>query len=317
MKVVFMGTPDFAVPSLEALYNGKFNILGVVTQPDRPKGRGQKLKPSPVKEKAQELGLEVFQPNKIKEPEFISFLENLKPDFIVVVAFGQILPKAILTIPKFGCINVHASLLPKYRGAAPIHWAVINGEKETGVTTMFMDEGLDTGDMLLKENITITSEMTTGELHDKLALVGGQLLVQTLHKLQKSEIIPEPQDEKKSCYASLLKGEHEIIQWHRDSEDIHNLIRGMNPWPGAYTFYKGLRLKIWRSNLKNAERGSTAQPGSILAKDIEGFWVQTKDKPLLITQVQPAGKKVMSAKDFFNGYKLELGQVLGDENAAN
>ncbi|NMA02954.1 MAG: methionyl-tRNA formyltransferase [Clostridia bacterium] len=315
MKVVFMGTPDFAVPSLEALAKEGFDILGVITQPDRPKGRGQKLQPSPVKEKAVELGLNVYQPNKIRETEFVNFLQGLELDFIVVVAFGQILPKEILNIPKYGCINVHASLLPKFRGAAPIHWAVIKGEKETGVTTMFMDEGLDTGDMLLKECISITSQMTTGEVHDKLAQLGGQLLIKTLNKLQKGQITPEPQNEKEASYAPLLKKEHEKISWYNTREDIHNLIRGMNSWPGAYTFYKGLRLKIWQSSLENVKWDSIAQPGTILAQDNQGFWVQTIDGPLLITQVQPAGRKIMSAKDFFNGYQVELGQVLGDKDA--
>ena len=182
-------------------------------------------------------------------------------------------------------------------GAAPIHWAVIKGEKETGVTTMFMDEGLDTGDMLLKECISITSQMTTGEVHDKLAQLGGQLLIKTLNKLQKGQITPEPQNEKEASYAPLLK-EHEKISWYNTREDIHNLIRGMNSWPGAYTFYKGLRLKIWQSSLENVKWDSIAQPGTILAQDNQGFWVQTIDGPLLITQVQPAGRKIMSAKDF-------------------
>ena len=315
MTVVFMGTPTFAVPSLEALSAHGFDILGVVTQPDRPKGRGKKMAPPPVKEKALSLGLKVYQPEKIKEPDFVDFLQRLRPDFIVVVAFGQILPKSILQIPKYGCINVHGSLLPKYRGAAPIHWAIINGEKKTGITTMLMDEGLDTGDMLLKETITITPNMTTGEAYDQLAQIGGQVLVDTLIKLKGAKIHPQRQNHIEASHAPLLKDHHELITWDEEALKIHNLIRGMNPWPGAYTFCKGGRLKIWESRLHSSEKLRIGQPGEILALDSHGLWVQTKDWPILITSVQPAGKKEMLARDFFNGYGVNLGDILGEDYA--
>lgn len=312
-----MGTPDFAVNSLTELVDNGYEVVGVVTQPDRPKGRGKKLTPPPVKQKALELGLPVYQPEKIKTEEFINVLEGLKPDVIIVVAFGQILSKKILDLPSLGCINVHASLLPKYRGAAPIHWCIINGETKTGVTTMYMAEGLDTGDMLLKEEVEITPNMNTGELHDKLAEIGGKVLVNTLEKLAKNEIVPEAQDDEFSTYASLLKKEHEIISWDKTSQEIHNLIRGLNPWPGAYTLYNGERLKIYESDLSLECKinEDSAPNGTILQISEEGFWVKTSDKPLLITKVRPAGKKTMLAKDFINGHKVSLGSRLGDEIA--
>jgi len=232
MGIVFMGTPQFAVETLEQLIQAGHQILGVVTQPDRPKGRGSKLNPTPVKVKADEYGLPVYQPEKIRDPIFIQKLADLKPEVIVVVAYGQILPKEILELPPLGCINVHASLLPKYRGAAPIHWSIINGEKETGVTTMLMDQGLDTGNMLLKTSVEIGSSETTGELHDKLAVLGGQLLIETLSMMAKGEITPQAQDDGQATYAPLLNKEHELINWQKKAQDIQNLIRGMNPWPG-------------------------------------------------------------------------------------
>jgi len=314
MGIVFMGTPQFAVETLEQLIQAGYQILGVVTQPDRPKGRGNKLTPSPVKVKALEYGLPIYQPEKIRDSIFIQELANLKPEVIVVVAYGQILPKEILEIPPLGCINVHASLLPKYRGAAPIHWAIINGEKETGVTTILMDQGLDTGNILLKTSVEIGPDVSTGELHDKLAVLGGQLFINTLDRITKDELASQPQDEGQATYAPLLKKEHELINWQKKAQDIHNLIRGMNPWPGAYSFLMGTRLKIWETSLQDYPGPKSSFVGEIVYQDDQGFWVQTGDKPVLITKLQPAGKNIMTANSFVNGYGVSLGQFLGDKN---
>lgn len=308
-----MGTPTFAVNSLEQLTQAGHEIIAVITQPDRPKGRGKKLSPPPVKEKALELGLKVLQPEKAKDSIFIEKLQQLNPQVIVVVAFGQILPKAILDLPEYGCINVHASLLPRYRGPAPIHWAIINGETESGVTTMLMDEGLDTGDMLLKARVLIDQNMTTGELHDRLAILGGQVLVETLEKLEKNLLKPEPQNHELATYAPLLTKEHEKIDWKKSAVSVHNLVRGMNPWPGAYTFIEDRRIKIKETRLKD-KLDLQGQPGEVLAITSEGLWVQTGDKPLLITKVQPSGKNEMSVNDFVNGYRIKPGQIFGELN---
>jgi len=308
-----MGTPEFAVESLNQIVQAGHNVVGVITQPDRPKGRGKKLAPPPVKEKAIELDLQVYQPEKVREANFIDVLKAVNPEVIIVVAFGQIIPKTILELPSFGCINVHASLLPKYRGAAPIHWAVINGETETGITTMFMDEGLDTGDMLLKERVPIEPNTTTGELHDQLAVLGGQVLVKTLAKLEKGELFPQPQNHELASYAPLLKKEHEKISWEQSAQNIHNLVRGMNPWPGAYTFYKESRLKIRQTYLKENKYLTGGKVGEIIAIDDDGLWVQTSDKPILVSRLQPAGKNKMSAKDFINGYDVTVRQFLGEK----
>ncbi|NLW24643.1 MAG: methionyl-tRNA formyltransferase [Clostridia bacterium] len=313
MRIVFMGTPTFAVNSLEQLTQAGHEIIAVITQPDRPKGRGKKLSPPPVKEKALELGLKVLQPEKVKDSIFIEKLQQLNPQVIVVVAFGQILPKAILDLPEYGCINVHASLLPRYRGPAPIHWAIINGETESGVTTMLMDEGLDTGDMLLKARVLIDQNMTTGELHDRLAILGGQVLVETLEKLEKNLLKPEPQNHELATYAPLLTKEHEKIDWKKSAVSVHNLVRGMNPWPGAYTFIEDRRIKIKETRLKD-KLDLQGQPGEVLAITSEGLWVQTGDKPLLITKVQPSGKNEMSVNDFVNGYRIKPGQIFGELN---
>jgi len=246
MRLVFMGTPDFAVPALRALVSAGHDVVGVFTQPDRPAGRGKNLKPSPVKVVAEELGLAVFQPEKIKTPEGIQQLRVLEPEGIIVVAYGQILSKEILELPAKGCINVHASLLPSYRGAAPIHWAVMRGETRTGVTTMLMDEGLDTGGMFLKREVLISNEATTGEIHDELAALGGELLIDTLNGLEKGDLIPIPQTGE-SNYAPLLKREHERLDWSRRADELHHQIRGLNPWPGAFATFRGENLKIWRS----------------------------------------------------------------------
>jgi methionyl-tRNA formyltransferase len=317
MRIVFMGTPDFAVPSLQALVKNGHDVLGVFTQPDRPAGRGKNLKPSPVKVAALELGLAVFQPEKVKTSDSIQQLKELAPDAIIVVAYGQILSKEILNLPRFGCINVHASLLPDLRGAAPIHWALLYGEKKTGVTTMQMDEGLDTGDMLLKAEYSISEEATTGEVHDALAQLGGGLLIKTLSQLKNGELKAIPQVGQ-TRYASLLKREHEEIHWSQNAEVIHNQIRGLNPWPGAYTTFRGENLKVWRSKVphetlvKQSSGLETAQPGAVLEVLQDGLLVQTGNGVLIITEVQPAGKKAMPARDFFLGRRAQIGERFGD-----
>lgn len=319
MRLVFMGTPDFSVPSLRALVQGGHEVVGVFTQPDRPSGRGKKLKPSPVKVAAEELGLAIFQPEKIKEQAAIHQLEALAPDCIIVVAYGQILSREILQLPTKGCINVHASLLPVYRGAAPIHWAVMRGEIRTGVTTMLMDEGLDTGDMLLKREVLITDEATTGELHDELAAIGGELLIETLDQLEVGTLIATPQSGP-SNYAPLLKREHEGLDWSRRAVDLHNQVRGLNPWPGAFATFRGENLKIWRSTplprtnesteTETFSEVATAEPGQILQVLEDRLVIQTGDGFLQILEVQPAGKRAMPARDFFNGRHGQIGEKL-------
>lgn len=248
MRIIFMGTPEFAVPSLKALYTSGHEIAAVVTQPDRPKGRGHKLTPPPVKLAAQEAGLHVYQPVRIRDPEFIDTLKRVSPQLIAVVAFGQILPKDILELPVYGCINVHASILPKYRGAAPIHWAVINGETETGVTIMQMDEGLDSGDIILSEKIPVSPEDTTGTVHDKLAGLGAQLLVKAVQLISEGRAERIPQDHGAATYAPLLNKDTEKIDWAKSAVEICNLVRGLNPWPGAYTLLRDKILKIWQAS---------------------------------------------------------------------
>ncbi|TGE32733.1 methionyl-tRNA formyltransferase [Desulfosporosinus sp. Sb-LF] len=317
MRLVFMGTPDFAVPSLRALVNGGHDVVGVFTQPDRPAGRGKNLKPSQVKVAAEELGIPVFQPKKIKTSEGIQLLRVLAPDSIIVVAYGQILSKDILQLPPKGCINVHASLLPAYRGAAPIHWAVMKGESHTGVTTMLMDEGLDTGDILLKQEVPISNEATTGEIHDELAALGGGLLIETLRELEMGSLIATPQIGE-SNYAPLLKREHEGVDWSRKATELHDQIRGLNPWPGAFSTFRGENLKIWRSmpfswsdkdlETEGFAREVTAEPGQIIEMLGTGLLVQTGNGILRIIEVQPAGKRAMSARDFFNGRHGQIGE---------
>jgi len=320
MRLVFMGTPDFSVPSLRALVKGGYNVVGVFTQPDRPAGRGKKLKSSPIKIAAEELGLAVFQPEKIKTPEGIQQLRALAPDRIIVVAYGQILSREILQLASKGCINVHASLLPSYRGAAPIHWAIMRGETRTGVTTMLMDEGLDTGDMLLKREVQISDEATTGEIHDELADLGGELLIDTLNELEMGRLIPTPQTGE-SNYAPLLKRSHECINWSRRAVELHHQIRGLNPWPGAFAIFRGENLKIWRSipfilldkdlEAEALSKVAKADPGQIVQVLEDSLIVQTGDGLLQILEVQPAGKRAMPVRDFFNGRHGQVGEKLG------
>ena len=306
LKTIFMGTPDFAVPCLEVLQD-KTEILAVITQPDRPKGRGHNMQPSPVKVKALEYGLPVLQPEKIKTEEFTAELEKMQPDLIVVVAFGQILSQRILDIPRLGCVNVHASLLPRYRGAAPIHWSIINGEKKTGVTTMLMDAGLDTGDMLLKDEVEITSEMTTEELHDKLMAMGGRLLAETIDGLAEGTIVPEKQDDSLSNYAGMLKKETGHIDWHKSAQDIHNLIRGLNSWPVAWSIKDGKNYKFWKAR---SEAGKNDQaPGTVVEIRKNSFCIAAGDGIVEVLEIQPPSKKRMSAGDLIRGHGVEIGDV--------
>ncbi|HWR55781.1 MAG TPA: methionyl-tRNA formyltransferase [Negativicutes bacterium] len=308
-RVVFMGTPDFAVPTLASLQENKYQLVGVVTQPDRPKGRGQKLAASPVKEFALAHGLPVYQPERVKEPGFVSQLRALAPDVIVVVAYGQILSAEILTLPPYGCINVHASLLPKYRGAAPIHWAVINGETVTGVTTMHMDRGMDTGDMILKAEVPITCTDTTGSLHDKLAPAGARLLLQTLQQAAAGTAPREKQDGTQATYAPLLKREHERLDWGRTAQVLDCQIRGLNPWPGAFTTHRDRRLKVWRA-VPLAE-GTGGLPGTVRRVDREGIVVATAGGSLRLVELQPQNSKRMTATDYARGQHIEAGEQMG------
>lgn len=308
MRIVFMGTPDFSVPALEALVKGGHQVIAAVTQPDKPKGRGKAVLMTPVKEKALEMGIPVYQPVKVREPEFVKMLADLAPDVIVVVAFGQILPKSILEIPRYGCVNIHASLLPKYRGAAPIQWAVIDGEKETGVTTMFMNEGLDTGDMLEKEVVPLDPKETGGSLHDKLSAVGGRLILSTLKGLEDGTLKGTPQTDEGSCYAKMLKKSLGDIDWTMDGAAIERLIRGLNPWPSAYTSLHGKTLKIWDADVTDREYG--VEPGTVAEVSKDQLIIQTGKGSLSVRSLQLEGKKRMDIQDFLRGYSLEKGTVL-------
>lgn len=308
LKIVFMGTPDFAVPCLKKLHE-KYEVVAVITQPDRPKGRGQKVTASPVKVFALSVNLEVLQPEKIKTPEFEVTLKKFHPDLIVVVAFGQILSKAILAIPPLGCINVHASLLPNYRGAAPIHWSIIRGEKATGVTTIFMDVGLDTGDMILSESVDIAENMTTGELHDQLMVLGANLLLETVKQLESGVVSRMKQDDAKSSYAPLLNKTMGRIDWSLSAQKIHNLVRGLTPFPGAYCLFNHEKLKILQTSIYKLACNEAHSPhnlGQIIELTNRGFLVGTGDGILEIVEIQPASKRRMSGRDYVCGHGIEL-----------
>ncbi|MBS5883408.1 MAG: methionyl-tRNA formyltransferase [Clostridium sp.] len=303
MKIVFMGTPEFAVPSLKKIIE-TYGVESVFTQPDKPKGRGKKMAYSPVKEVALENNIKVFQPVKLKEDtEALEYLKELKPDFIIVVAFGQILTKEVLDIPKYGCINLHASLLPMYRGAAPLNWAVIKGEKKSGNTTMLMDVGLDTGDMLLKDEVEITDNMTAGELHDVLMDKGAELLINTIDGLYNGSIIPEKQSEE-TFYAKMLNKELGRINWNNSAKDIHNLIRGLNPWPIAHTTYDDKSMKIYESEVLC--ENSNKEPGTIINVSKEGMKVSTGSGVLLIKKIQFPNGKPLTIEQYINGNELEI-----------
>ena len=310
MRIVFMGTPDFAVGSLQALCeSGKHEILAVVTQPDRPKGRGNKLLQTPVKEYALAQGLTVYQPQKVKTPEFVELLHELQPELIVVAAFGQFLSKEILELPKYGCINVHASLLPKYRGAAPIQYAIIKGEKESGVTIMQMDIGMDTGAMLDKVVVPIEENTTMGELHDALREQGATLLLQVIDKIAAGTAVAEPQDDAQATYATLLDRSMEHIDWSKTAQEVHNLIRGFNPAPSTFTkLPNGKSLKIWGSKMPG--KSSAAAAGTVIETGKHSFFVACGEGVLEITEVQPESKKRMPAQVFLNGRGVQEGDLL-------
>lgn len=305
IRTVFMGTPEFALPTLAGLYAAGLPLVGVYTQPDRPSGRGKQFTPPPVKQFAAARGTPVFQPLKLRLPEVVEELRALAPDLIVVVAFGQILPKSVLEIPRYGCINVHASLLPKYRGAAPINQAIIDGETVTGVTTMFMDVGLDTGDMLVKRSTPIGPLETAGELHDRLARLGSEAMLETLERLCAGTLVGEKQDDALSCYAPLLKKEQGRIDWSRPAPALHNQVRGLDPWPGAYTLLDGEPLKLGRT--RPLEETHAAVPGTVLAAGGDGVRIACGCGVLVVGELQLPGRKRLPAADFLRGHPLPAG----------
>jgi methionyl-tRNA formyltransferase len=316
MRLVFLGTPEFAIPSLKSLVQGGHNVLAVFTQPDRPKGRGNRLSESPVKIAARELGLAVHQPERIRRPEIVDALRSLESDLMVVVGYGQIIPQAIIDLPQYGILNVHGSLLPKYRGAAPIQWAIANGETETGVTIMQIDAGLDTGDMLLKAALSIGPEETAPELSARLAPLGAQLLVEALDRMQAGRICREKQNDAEATYAPILKKEDGRIDWQRPAVQIYNRLRGFTPWPAAYTSFRGQPLHILEA--KPLESAATAQanrvPGLLRIDKHRLFAVCGHDTELELLELQPAGRKRMSAGSFLNGYEISENERLGEQN---
>ncbi len=314
LRVVFMGTPDFAVPSLQAIMSAGHRVVAVFTQPDRPRGRGHKLAPSPVKQAAAASGIPVYQPLRLRDPDALMALQALAPDVICVVAYGQILPKAVLDLPPLGCVNVHASLLPRWRGAAPIQAALLAGDPVTGVTTMFMDEGLDTGDIILERSIPITPEDDAGTLHDKLASAGAALLVETLALLAAGQAPRRPQDGAQATYAPKVDRSRAVIDWTLPSSHIRNQVRAYAPWPGAYTFHAGRILKVLQA--ESREESAGAQPGQVVAVEEEGFVVQAGLGTVLVRRVQPPGKGPMGGRDYVNGYRLRVGELLGFPSAS-
>ena len=306
-----MGTPDFSVGTLEALVEAGHEVCLVVTQPDKPKGRGKEMQYTPVKEAALKHGIEVYQPRRIREAECVEKLRQYNADIMVVIAFGQIIPKEILEMVPYGCVNVHASLLPKYRGAAPIQWSIIDGEVVTGVTTMQMDEGLDTGDMLLKTEVPITAEETGESLHDKLAKAGAALCVETLAKLQEGSIIPEKQGESPTAYAKMLDKKLGNIDWTKSAVEIERLVRGLNSWPSAYTYWNKKVVKIWKASV--TDENSNEQAGTVVKVEKDGFYVQTGNGLLKVLELQIPGKKRMDAGAFLRGYTIEPGEVFHQE----
>ena len=310
MKIVYMGTPDFAVPPLRALAESEYEIAAVVTQPDKPKGRGKTLLPTPVKEEALKYKIPVYQPEKVRDPEFGKLLEKIRPDVIVVAAFGQIIPKSILDLPKYGCINIHASLLPKYRGAAPIQQAVIDGEKESGVTIMRMGTGpVDTGDMIAKAVVPLAKDETGGSLFDKLALTGAELLIKTLPSIFDGTAVYEKQpEESPTPYASMITKQMGLLDFSRSAAELERLVRGMNPWPSAYTWLNGKSLKVWKSEAVSESCG--AAPGTIVAVDKSGIRVACGRGILVLKEVQLEGKKRMETEAFLRGYRIAPGSVM-------
>ena len=309
MNVIFMGTPDFAVPALQGLLQSeKHRVTAVVTQPDKARGRSGKLTFTPVKEAAAAAGIPVYTPKRVKDPECVEALREIPCDVIAVAAFGQILPPEILEFPRYGCINVHASLLPRWRGAAPIQWAILEGDKKTGITTMQMDAGLDTGDMLLQREVEIAPDETGESLHDKLAEMGSDLLLETLELAEQGALRPVPQREEDSTYAKMLTRDLGRLDFSWEAEKIERYIRGLNSWPSAFTALRGRTLKLWRAEVTDTETGE--EPGTVVSVEKDGFTVQTGKGCLIIRELQLEGKKRMSAADFLRGIKLEKGDML-------
>ncbi|MBP3938730.1 MAG: methionyl-tRNA formyltransferase [Clostridia bacterium] len=307
MDIVFMGTPEFAVPCLQRLIDDGHNVKGVFTQPDKPKGRGHKMQFPPVKECAVKAGIPVYQPTKMRDGEVLSVIEMLNPELIIVVAYGKILPKEILDFPRYGCINMHASILPRYRGAAPIQWCVINGEKESGVTAMQMDVGLDTGDMLLTKKVSIGENETAGELHDELSLLGAQVMAETIDLLLKGELIPEKQDDEKSNYAPMLTKDLCPINWNESALSIHNKVRGLSPWPVATAKLGEKTIKIHKTIISDKSNG---QPGEVIVSDKKLVVSCGESTSIEIVVLQTEGKKAMKASDFLRGNPIEVGTIL-------
>lgn len=307
MKIIFMGTPDFAAASLEALIDSRHEIQAVVTQPDKPKGRKGELTPSPVKVIAKREGIKVYQPLKVRDEEFVKTLRAYNPDVMVVVAFGQIIPLSILKMPKYGCVNIHGSLLPKYRGAAPIQWAVLDGEKETGITTILMDEGIDTGDILLKKTIKIDTDETSGSLFDKLMALGAETILETLDELEKGSLTPIKQGESPTAYAKMLTKAMGLIDFTKSAKELDCFVRGMNPWPSAYTLLAGKTLKLWKVRVVEG----SGKAGSVIEIGKESFTIACGEGAIEVLEVQLEGKKRMSAGDFLKGSTLNIGQELG------
>lgn len=308
MKIVFMGTPEIAVPCLEKLIEENHVIVGVVTRTDKPKGRGKKLAMPPVKEIAVKNDINVYQPKKARDKDFINEIRVLSPDLIIVVAYGQILPKEILEIPKYGCVNVHVSLLPKYRGSAPINWVIINGEEKTGVSTMYMDEGLDTGDIILQKEIDLNDEITAGELHDKIMYMGADLLKDTVNMIESGNAPRAKQVDSESSYAPIMDKSLGKIDFSKSAKEIHNLVRGVNPWPSAYTNYDGETMKVWKTKITVED--STKEPGTIIEVNKDGIKVCTKDKIILLEEIQMPNKKRVLVGEYIKGNTIKTGVVL-------
>jgi len=311
MRTIFMGTPDFAVPSLEELLNSDHKILSVITQPDRPKGRHLHLQHPPVKTFAQKNNLIVLQPADLNANSFKEEIINAKPEVIIVVAYGRIVPKWILSVPPYGCINVHASLLPDYRGAAPIQRAIMEGRNETGITTMLLDEGMDTGDILLQLCVGIEDDDTYGVLAKKLSTVGAKLLLKTLTGIVKGQIAPQKQDEDNASYAPKIEKEESLLDWSRPSLNLRNLIRALNPFPGAYTYLNGSRLKVWEARIAEGFEEKMQEAGSVIGLEDDGIVVAAVDKPLVLTIVQPENKRKMTASELLCGHPIQIGEKLG------
>ncbi len=309
LNIAFMGTPEFAVPSLKALLDREDEVVAVITNPDRPKGRGQRPTPPPVKVLAEKAGVPVWQPAKVKTDDFLDQLKDLAPDLIIIVAYGKILPLAVLNIPPLGCINVHASLLPQYRGGAPINWAIANGEGLTGITTMFINEKMDEGDMLLKREEPISDDDTAGSLHDRLSPLGGEVLRETLNALKAGTLQPQKQNHEEATYAPLLKKEDGLIDWSRPARELYNFIRGMNPWPAAYTGLEQKNLRVFASKI--IDNPASASPGTVIDLLPEGMAIATGQDGLLLTEVQLEDRKRMPAGEFLRGHPLSPGKVLG------